>query len=565
MSTGDGASGEASASSSSLSSPPSSRILVLSPSPQQVPLSSLEHLVRSITSSSSSNDNEANDFDADGDADGADAKQVAWTISNRYYEADVHFRLLALDLDVGVGGKASRNRRPPRRLAANGGGGDGQQSKEEAAPSPAEQLRAELQGVPAIILVMPGGQHVAAHDRVLACLQEAATPPAAADATEPQEDEEDDTAMPMGFELGASVVVCLPRVLQQATGMDTDTGSHIAESDEQLRDLYAEHGWEFVDLARDLGVAEEEEGGKSDDGNEQRLGEGDGDDEEEDGQGFRRVREALEAHMWPGLRRKATTRGVGAAASRPDAQQGQGSAASGIDEALRRVDLDSEQQRGLLSGSRDPIMGTGVGATSTHLPNIAANGSSSSSNGARSAPLNLVDVQPTAEDEELARKFLAQIDQFERESGGLAGGDDGLGSSTAPETEEARQAKQEEALRRLEEFLESEDATWGRPRESGHEDEDDDENALAAAAAHGLHFEDDFDDFVNAAPLGRHDDANDSGAAASAFAGIDLEGSLQQLRHEAQRVRGMPGDQEAKEREAEDVVKKMLERWQLDD
>ncbi|PWN28536.1 hypothetical protein BDZ90DRAFT_231519 [Jaminaea rosea] len=549
----EGQSGTSCASSMPSSSSSSSRILVLSPFAKEVPLPSLEHLVRSITAGNDDEEEEAGVNDA-ASADAEDARQLRWTIDNRYYTAEVHFRLVALDL--------GEPRRIRRRAMADS------RNDDEASAS-VDRLRQELDGVPAVVLVMPGRHSVTAHGKVLAQLQEATS-----QQDETQQDDEEEASMPMGFELGASVVVCLPKVMQQADHGVQGNGSK-SDEEEQLRDLYAENGWECIDLARDLGVGEDGEeddaGSEGDDGNEEG---------ENEAQGLKRVREALEAHMWPGLQRKgpSSSRELGGTASAALARSvtQRGDQDADIDEALRRLDLDlppelssqtasstsSTALNGLLSADRDPLMGAAAGHSSS-----SATGRPDSS-----APIDLLDVQPTVEDEELARKFLAQINDLEQQR--PPGESNGAGeASTAPESEEVRRAKQEEALRRLEEFLESEDATWGRARDGANVEEEEDGLGTAAARPSALHFEDDFDDFVTPPTRDRlstsenveDDDDDEEILAAAAFGGTaNFEGSLHQLRLEAERVRGMPGDREAKEKEAEDVVRRMLEGWNLD-
>lgn len=60
---------------------------------------------------------------------------------------------------------------------------------------------------------------------------------------------------------------------------------------EELEDLYSSEGWEFIDLGRDL------TGSMSDE-------EDTGEENEEEEQGIARIREALMAYTWPGLKRR---------------------------------------------------------------------------------------------------------------------------------------------------------------------------------------------------------------------------------------------------------------------
>jgi hypothetical protein len=143
-----------------------------------------------------------------------------------------------------------------------------------------------------------------------------------------------------------------------------------------------------------------------------------------------------------------------------------------------------------------------------------------------------VHAEPTAQDEELARRFLASIADFEKyqfaeqvgigekregesaRSTGQHGARGILGEegTTLPESEEERNRHQAEALRKLEEWLQNEDGDWPGASASAStsmggvafEDFDldpsrpQDEKAQVPPGAGDDAFDDDFDEFISA-------------------------------------------------------------------
>lgn len=449
--------------------PRSSRILVLSPTGVQLP--SLQQFVSSITEERLADEPDAKRFtpeDPLDDEDGASsfhttrrelkqandsptASYIPWTIDNRYYTAQVHFRSIALELPL------TETRRTRSKA-----------STDAVAVTPDKQLsnlRSELQDVQSVVIVMPGGLPLPAHKKMLEHLE----------ATTRSGTEDEQETMPIGFALSVSTVICLPHV---QTFEQTEAGRRQQPSpakQDELMDLYAESGWEYIDL----GSGDNKTGSiglqnyDGDDGDSQNSSKGDEDsvisaDDDGEPQGLSRVREALEANAWPGLIRKGPTGHqrlvdeVNPPATRPAQDDN-----DEVEAMFRKLDLNL------------PSLPTALGDDSLDL--------SASSNAA-------VHVEPTAEDADLAARFLESISAFEAASSSA-----GQDSSTMPETEAERSRKQAEALKRLEDFLEDEDAGWPQAAESSRSGTAEHlPSSSAEKATTSGNFDDDFDAFVTA-------------------------------------------------------------------
>lgn len=605
----------------------SSRILLLGLN--GTPTAVLENLVHSITSGETQS---AADGDADGtsknegnhdsedegsssfvtsrilpeggSSDAAATSAMPWTIDNRYYTAKVHFRCVSLAL---VGSR-------------------GQQRADLIA-----RLAEELADITAVILVFSRACATSTqgvwslrsrkvHEDLLTTLQQSASP-----STSAQLSEEVTTLglTPLGFDLAVSVAVALPAPKHEPQSMQLEIRQRADEaSQEELLELYADQGWEYVNLGIDFEDTDSESGKEEEEDDDEEE-----EDEEEkekggparnshrgsgagaEAQGLERVREALEANMWPNLERKtdgARRKRNDAAAERSQTVRTGSDEDSGDEDAqleamLRKLDLDlptpsaslqkdskdateasSRPLEGLQSLDRDPTLMHGRAADS-------------------SINAILGDAEPTKEDEELARKFLAQIVELERSTEGraTASGSEEAGdaAATAVESEEQRKRNQADALRRLEEFLASEDPEWNAGSRALNDESrvsdalQSDEEATLRQGSRPI-FEDDFDAFVSAeeitavghssssakensqtgpwpdAPHHRWNigDGINEEHLADEDVGFDFGSSisLAELRSEAQRVRGMPGNVQDREREAERVVQQMLRKWDLE-
>lgn len=494
---------------------------------------------------------------------------IPWTISNRYYTANVHFQSLSL--------KSSGSRRPARRA--------------EAPSVPDEGLAVlgqAMQGVTAIVLVVPSQGPLEAHRSRLERLAKA-TDSIAGEVLEGVD-------MPLGFDLAVSVVVGLPdaSVPLEVNGSRRPVRGPDASS-EELADLYAEQGWEYIDLALDDmdETSSSSSSSSADDDAADPEQEGARQNSMESGaQGLSRVKDALEANLWAGMKRqdqgRADARSASLTANSEDEPSGNGGSDltnedTALERMLRNLDLSMSAQdekrgdesiSGLISSERDPALFTAD-------PN---------------APSAFEGVQTTAEDEEMARRFLAQIAQFEgREKPNRADrGEETAGASahnektTLPESPEERRRNQTEALQRLEEFLQSEDPTWlgvsgaGRPmkpseasstewRETSGQDgfEDDFDDFVkgmgdTSAVSEQTATNDDFDDFDGDDDDDfRPDNPNFRGTSRVEAIDSKLGASLAEVQAESARVQGMSGSQASKEQEAEKVVREMLEKWDL--
>jgi hypothetical protein len=287
----------------------------------------------------------------DGDAEMVEKGLIAWHISNRYYEADVHFRVAGSSLVNQT--KSAASKKPLRRIQLRDAPaeeiGEGQRNDElddqvrdvfaalqlhpapridleRANPSSSEsqELSKELEDVQAVILLVDREAGLSEHRRLLGELRVS------------------------GFDLAISLVIALPMPLEDDGMVVNLTG---LEQKAQVEDMYAGEGWEYVDLA---GFETQLETMTDD---EEAGGAGLLVDEDEK-VGVERVREALMMHTWPGLSRNTDR-------SRRLQHVGQEDVEplSGLANLRREID----------SIDRDSF------------------------------------AQPTAKDEELARAFLAQI------------------------------------------------------------------------------------------------------------------------------------------------------------
>lgn len=479
--------------------PPSSRILLISPN-GDVSARSLCQLASSITGEPLSDDI-ANGSDPDDETQRP--QTIPWTIDNRYYTANVHFR--AVSLDGGVLGASV----PNRRHATN--------TDSARTASNLQLLAEELKEVQAVVIVTTTQEAGAngspsrprsleQHRALLDCLNAAANQGQDTSTSPDGDDDEDGASMPLGFGLSVSTVVALPSVVASTSQLSPTCRPSAAEQapkKEDLDSLYAENGWEYIDLGKILGLDADMDG-TMDDG----LSDTEDDAEEEDG--LARIREALEANLWPDLVRKRTPAQSGHSrlAEEQSPSAFQPASLSQTDTASPRkaenadADADADAEIEAMFRKLDLNLPSNVAVASdqqgsSHFPTETE-----------------LDPEPTPQDEELARKFLASIAAFESTAGaGQGRGNDdadanaidGVSKSTdptLPETDEERKRNQAAALRRLEDFLRSEDPDWpGMGPETGVggavESTSSSSNTGKEAAAADLGFDDDFADFVS--------------------------------------------------------------------
>ncbi|PWN18090.1 hypothetical protein BCV69DRAFT_285391 [Microstroma glucosiphilum] len=587
------------------------RILVLSTG--DLPLASLEQLVHSITGRSHREGTEGQvrlsdvvhyDEDGDEDEDGASSfvttrpvppptsstdaastSQIPWTIDNTYYTADVHFRLVSLP-------SSSSSSAPSRGATA-------QAKRREREEELQTILKEETKDVTAIVLVVRGGQTLKEHERVLDALQQcateqrisqedaedanlsqsAATPSLGAESSTAQAEAE----MPMGFGLAVSTVISLPSIVD-AHNSRTFQGK--PASRDGLLDLYAQNGWEYIDLGADTDSGVSGMGTTSastallddsaSEGSEERAGDAPSlseseDDEEADDEavGLERVKEALEANMWPGLVRKDRSGGTASQARAGNLADGWASSSSMTTSALPQDRLAAlsqildanesiEQDGAELDAGLDAELDSLFRRLDLNLPSGSLLPPTSPSAGLDTGLGLGAHAEPTAQDEELARRFLASIADFEKyqfaeevgigekqegEPGARKGlqGDREAGGKTLPESEEERNRNQAEALRKLEEWLQNEDGDWlgaststsKRGLDFGDSDPDfagqadtqgkDNKVRLPPRAA-GDTFDDDFDEFISASASASANGGEGGGAnAGPASFGFDEE------------------------------------------
>ncbi|KAK0563828.1 hypothetical protein OC844_002006 [Tilletia horrida] len=215
-----------------------------------------------------------------------------WHISNRYYDADAQFACVSLPL-AGPDFIPAESR--------SGSSLDSAQRKVSSRGNAAFEAFEKLtEGIPAIILLLADPFSKDVHEALLeriAIVRDA-------------------------FEIGVSLAVNIGAPLspevsrgQQAQSSPSQRGS---DERDELDELYAEHGWEYIDL--------------------NKVDDDDDDDQEEDGDrlesvpageaettGVDRIREALYANTWPNFvrnddRRRQAARSLEAVASGPQAQ-----------------------------------------------------------------------------------------------------------------------------------------------------------------------------------------------------------------------------------------------------
>ena len=314
---------------------------------------------------------------------------------------------------------------------------------------------------------------------------------------------EDDRSLLSGFELAISLVVALPLPLEE----HSSASPAIAPSSEELQRLYTGEGWEYVDL-------EERGDAYSDDDD----GEGMDAEEAEDGpQGIFRLREALETHTWPGLRRKARRTKL---------------ASNNVERStpspLQHTVDDNEATERALAALRLDLAAVDTAGT----------------------------AEPTRQDEELADAFLQRILASQSAISTSLEQDDIVGGG------KSRQSMQDE----LERFLESEDVAWPHSAAQTLGDAAEaDEEAWGPAGDQArrpsqLAFDDDFSSFVT----GAEQNGKDKGSHQASFeeqsdldeaallraleredgvvdgqAGMDFESTLSAVMGQAERVRSI--------------------------
>lgn len=453
----------------------SSRITVVSL--QGLPEPSLVQLVHSITDGEAQTKTAGVEDDSGSSSfvthrDSTATSTIPWTIDNRYYTSEVHFKVASVHLPLNNVGSIRRKQ-------------PSEQTQEDT-----RRLREELRDVQAVVVVVQvdSSMGLTEHQTLLDQLDSAGS----------AEGEERDS-MPMAFGLAISVVVALPAPMDASKPL----GAAAAEiKREQLVELYADHGWEYVDLVDGMGA-----GALTDDVDDHLTLEDDQDknassrgsnDEEEDEvtgetKGLARVKEALEANLWPSLIRKDSSQGSRkqrqASMSSPDSAR-----QSPVSWLARRVNHLMSTDDVINAGN--PTDANDDDEIEAMFRNLDLNLPSS---GLSSLPTDGAHAEPTAQDEDLARRFLASISDFEKQHSlhddgrsfdlnALLSRQEPQNTHTLPESEADRKAHQEEALKRLEQFLQSEDVDW--PGEAGQGAQPLTSNALA--------FEDDFDEFVKA-------------------------------------------------------------------
>ncbi|KAK0562278.1 hypothetical protein OC861_005396 [Tilletia horrida] len=236
----------------------------------------------------SQNDDAVNDTSDDGYAEHFDVKvapsatsesqplppgslhtKTKWHISNRYYDADVEFATLSL------------------HLASESVTGSSKQPAEEQDKVNAA-LKTTCEGVPAVILLLTQARSEESHSALLRRVATAV--------------EAYDLEVSLAISTATSAVSSADTVISSAPPVSS-------EETEKLVELYAEFGWEFIDLMAQQDDDDEEE---EDAYKLTSVSAG-----EEEVFGIERVRQALSAHTWPGLKRRDDRRGRNALVDGP--------------------------------------------------------------------------------------------------------------------------------------------------------------------------------------------------------------------------------------------------------
>ncbi|EPQ30854.1 uncharacterized protein PFL1_01751 [Pseudozyma flocculosa PF-1] len=425
-----------------------------------------------------------------------DGISVAWHISNRYYDADVQVRGLRPEEVASV-----VQCRKPRGLGSQrrpqAGTGDvfdalaQQRASVEVGPSSStpmpssgedanDRLAQRLRGVPALVLVVDSSASLSTHKRILAGLSAVADP----DRTTGDEDEEG--AGISGFGLGVSLVVGLPT--PRPLDVDADAGQAstsgpkdrgLAASRDDLVELYATDGWEYVDLGVD--------GTGSDSFSDDGTDSGSDGEEGQEAEGIERVREALMTHPWPGLMRKDEAQGRamrrldqeadgGATLFAPSTGLATGSFSDWRPRRDEEREADDDDNDG--AGFED-----GAGLRAPSDPSVAP----------RFPSLGLEEhATPDEVDEALARAFLARLEHgfsLHPVTGEGEGEGEGEGGAGADGKMDLPLPTNPRALEELEAFLESEDPAWPSSSSSfsasasAANDQSGSKTAAAAAAA----------------------------------------------------------------------------------
>ncbi|KAE8211377.1 hypothetical protein CF327_g4881 [Tilletia walkeri] len=182
--------------------------------------------------------------------------RTPWHISNRYYDADVEFVAISLPLTRWTA------TRPPSSVDSETTNG----SEDQVVAA----LRKALEGVPAVILALSESQSEQVHRTLL-------------DRISKVQD---------AFDLEVSLVINVGAPLSpEAATASSRPQSHVTED---LTELYAEQGWEYIDLM----ALEEDDDEDSNEGRLESVQAG-----EAEVTGIDRVRQALFANTWPNLRR----------------------------------------------------------------------------------------------------------------------------------------------------------------------------------------------------------------------------------------------------------------------
>lgn len=454
----------------------SNQILVLSL--QGLPERSLTQLIDSITDGEASSPNV--EGEEPNDPDGAESfiarRSVhdtrSWTIDNRYYTADVHFKIASVELPISSMGMKRASEKTKAEL---------------------ERLKAELEGIQAVVAVIQTDSKMglAEHQRYLERLDQTGG--------DAEDDTDGDASMPIGFGLSISVVVALPAAV--SPDYTRDQSSSPPPRREELIELYADHGWEYIDLSEGLTLDDADAEDDSDTGSRASTS------DEGESKGLARVREALEANLWPDIVRKERQTSARKVSSRTASSfPAQASATRAHLSTAEIIDIEGD-------ADGDDDIEAMFRKLDLNLPSMASASASMPTPGEPSA----AHAEPNAQDEELARRFLASIADFEkkRDADGhdsnafdldcLLASHEAQASHTLPESEKDRQRHQGEALRKLEEFLQSEDGDW--PSAAAGTDADQ-AFEMPPQSRSKLAFEDDFDEFVKA-PVAQSTERNE--------------------------------------------------------
>lgn len=253
--------------------------------------------------------------------------------------------------------------------------------------------------------------------------------------------DDDDKAALSGFDLGISLVVAMPSSLEVASKHDG-----VSASTEQLVEVYAAGGWEYIDLEAQMdSFADLDEGSSGEEG----ISQG----EEGEKRGTERIREALETHAWPGLIRKNDGQMRGPVGEVASTKYNITPSNDDIEGAMAAIDINDYR-------------------ASEDYPS----------------------AEPTEQDEALAKAFLKSI----------------LESQLAASSSQADEIREEKPMRSLQEmqqeleaFLESEDSHWPVENSAPPSQNEAKSNSAwpepeaGSSVVNMKAFDDDFSDFVS--------------------------------------------------------------------